>query len=63
MTRRPRLVSLAAATATVAAMTIVGMSGSAGATPRQGYLRLAGSAVPFTGHDRAIRRRGGLGSG
>ena len=49
MTRRPRLVSLAAATATVAAMTLVSLSGAAGATPRQGYLRLAGSAVPFTG--------------
>lgn len=34
-------------------MTIVGLSGSAGATPRHGYLHLAGSAVPFTGHDRA----------
>src|SRR5215472_16839760 len=54
VTRRPRLVSLAAATATVAAMTIVGLSGSAGATPHQGYLQLKGSAVPFTGHDRAI---------
>ena len=34
-------------------MTIVGLSGSAGATPRHDYLQLAGSAVPFTGHDRA----------
>ena len=34
-------------------MTIVGLSGSAGATPRHDYLHLAGSAVPFTGHDRA----------
>ena len=54
MTRRPRLVSLAAATATVAAMTIAGLSGSAGATPRQGYLRLAGTAVPAGGHGPAI---------
>jgi subtilase family serine protease len=35
-------------------MTIVGLSGSAGATPHQGYLRLAGSAVPFTRHNREI---------
>ena len=34
-------------------MTIVGLSGSAGATPRHDYLHLAGSAAPFTGHDRA----------
>jgi hypothetical protein len=54
VTRRPRLVSLAATTATLAAMTIVGLSGSAGATPHQGYLRLKGSAVPFTGHVRPI---------
>jgi subtilase family serine protease len=33
-------------------MTIVSLSSSAGATPRQGYLRLAGSAAPFTGHAR-----------
>jgi subtilase family serine protease len=51
---RPRLVSLAAVTATAAAMTLVSLSGVAGATQRQGYLRLAGSAVPFTGHNRAI---------
>jgi subtilase family serine protease len=54
VTRRPRLVSLTAATATAAAMTIVGLSGSAGATPRHDYLQLAGSTVPFTGHVRAI---------
>ena len=36
----------------VAAMTIVSLSGSAGAAPRAGYLRLAGSAAPFTSHDR-----------
>jgi subtilase family serine protease len=52
VSRGPRLVSLAAATATAAAMTIVSLSGSAGATPRGGYLRLAGSAAPFTGHGR-----------
>ena len=53
MYRRPRLFSLIAAAATVAAMTMVSLSGSAGASPRQGYLRLAGSAVPFTGQARA----------
>ena len=53
MSRRRRLVSLAAATATVAAMTIVSLSGSAGAAPRGGYLRLAGSVAPFTSHARA----------
>ena len=50
---RPRLFSLIAATATVAAMTMVSLGGSAGASPRQGYLRLAGSAVPFAGQARA----------
>jgi subtilase family serine protease len=49
---RRRLVSVAAATATVAAMTIVSLSGSAGAAPRGGYLRLAGSAAPFASHAR-----------
>jgi subtilase family serine protease len=53
VSRRRRLVSLAAAMAAIAAMTIVNLSGSAGATPRQGYLRLAGSAAPFTSHGRA----------
>ncbi|MBV9384485.1 MAG: hypothetical protein JOY82_10650 [Streptosporangiaceae bacterium] len=53
MSRRRRLVSFGAATATVAAMTIGGLSGSAGAAPGPGYLRLAGSAVPFTSHVRA----------
>ena len=53
MSRRRRLVSLGAATATVAAMTIVGFSGSAGAAAGGSYLRLAGSAAPFTSHDRA----------
>ena len=52
MFRKRRFVSLAAATATVAAMTIVSLSGSAGAAPSQGYLRLAGSAAPFTSHGR-----------
>ena len=53
MSRRRRLVSLAAATATVTAMTIVSLSSSAGAAPRQGYLRLADSAAPFISHARA----------
>jgi subtilase family serine protease len=35
-------------------MTIVGLSGSAGAASRQGDLRLAGSAAPFTSHARAV---------
>jgi subtilase family serine protease len=48
---RRRLASLAV-TATVAAMTIVNLSGPAKAAPRQGYLRLAGSAAPFTSHTR-----------
>ena len=33
-------------------MTIVSLSGSAGAAPRAGYLRLAGSVAPFTSHGR-----------
>ena len=53
MARRRRLVSLAAAVATSAAMTTVSLSGPAGATPRGGYLRLAGSAAPFTSHGHA----------
>ncbi len=53
MSRRRRLVSLAAATTAVAAMTIVSVSGSAAAAPRQGYLRMAGSAAPFARHGRA----------
>jgi subtilase family serine protease len=35
-------------------MVVVGMSGSAGAAPRPSFLRLAGSAAPFTSHGRAI---------
>ena len=54
MSRKRRLVSLAAATAAVAAMTIVSLSSSAGAAPRQGYLRLADSAAPFISHARAL---------
>jgi subtilase family serine protease len=50
---RRRLVSLAAATATAASMTIVSLTGSAQAAPRQVYLRLAGSAVPFASQGRA----------
>ena len=53
MFKRRRLVSLVAVTATAAAMTIVSSSASAGAAPRPGYLRLAGSAAPFTSHTRA----------
>jgi len=33
-------------------MMIVSLSGSAGAAPRGGYLRLAGSVAPFTSHGR-----------
>src|SRR5215831_142601 len=47
------LSSLIAAAAIAAAVTIVSLSGSAGASPRHGYLRLAGSAAPFTSHSRA----------
>jgi subtilase family serine protease len=54
VTSRWRLVSLTAATATVAAMSIVSLSGSAGATPHQGPVQLAGSVAPFTSHDRAM---------
>src|SRR5262245_31184905 len=50
--RRRTLVSFAAALATIAAMTIVSLSGSAGAAPRPGYLRLAGSTAPFTSYGR-----------
>jgi hypothetical protein len=53
VSRRRRLISLTAATATVAVMTIVNLSSSAGAVPRPGYLRLPGSAAPFTSHARA----------
>ncbi len=49
-----KFVSLAAATATAAAMTVMGLGGQAGAAPSQGYLRLPGSAVPFTSHVQAI---------
>jgi subtilase family serine protease len=51
--RRRRLVSLVAATATSAALTIVSVSGPASAAPQPGYLRLAGSAAPFTSPGRA----------
>jgi subtilase family serine protease len=54
VSRRLRLVSLGVATATVAAMTVAGVSGAAGAAPRSGYLRLAGSAVPFATAGRAV---------
>ena len=50
---RLRLVSLAAATATAAATTIMSLSGSAIAAPRPAYQQLAGSAVPFTSHSPA----------
>jgi subtilase family serine protease len=54
VSRRRRLVSLGAAAAAVAALTVAGLSSTAGATPRSGYLRLAGSAVPFASPGRAI---------
>jgi subtilase family serine protease len=54
VSRRRRLVSLGAATVTVAAMSIVGMSAAAGAAPRPGYVRLGGSAAPFTSLGRPI---------
>jgi subtilase family serine protease len=53
VSRSRRLISLAAATATAAAMTIVSLSGTAAAAPRPGYLQLAGSAAPFTSAGRA----------
>ena len=43
-------------------MTIVSLSGPAGAAPHQGYLRLAGSAAPFTSHSRAISVVAGVGA-
>ena len=54
MSRRWRLVKVTATTATVAALAVGSLSGSAMAAPRQGYLRLAGSAAPFTSHGRAL---------
>src|SRR5580692_1650821 len=53
MLTRHRLVSFGAATATIAAMTIVGMTGSAGAASPPSYVPLAGSVTPFTSHVRA----------
>jgi subtilase family serine protease len=52
VSRRRRLVGLAAATATIASMTIVSLSGSAAAAPRAGYLSVAGSVAPFTSQNR-----------
>jgi subtilase family serine protease len=54
VSRRRKLVSLAVATATTAGLTIVGLSGTAGAASGPTYLRLAGSAVPFASHGREI---------
>lgn len=54
MFKGQRLVSLGAATATAAAMIIVSQAGSAGAATDQGYLRLPGSAAPFTSQNQAI---------
>jgi subtilase family serine protease len=54
VSRRRRLVSLAAATATIAGISIVSLSGSAAASPRGGYLTVAGSVAPFTSHNRMI---------
>jgi subtilase family serine protease len=51
--KRRRLASLAV-TATVAAMTIVSISSSARAAPRQGYLLLAGSTAPFISQARVV---------
>src|SRR3984957_15507369 len=55
LTGRPRLrlATRPAATTTVAATTIMSLSGSAMAAPRPGYQQLAGSAVPFTSHSQA----------
>ena len=53
MLTRRRLVSFGAATATIAAMTIVGMTGSAGAASPPSYVPLAGSVTPFTSTVRA----------
>jgi subtilase family serine protease len=36
----------------VAALTVAGLTSSAGAAPSQGYLRLAGSNVPFASHSK-----------
>jgi subtilase family serine protease len=54
VSRTRRFAGAAVASAAVAAMVIVGISGPAAAAPRPGYLRLAGSAVPFTSPRRAI---------
>ena len=54
MSKGRRLVSLVAVTTTAAAMSIVGLSGSAGAATGPGYLRLPGSVAPFTSHTHAI---------
>ena len=64
MLTRRRLVSFSAATATIAAMTIVGLGGTAGAAASPpSYVPLAGSVTPFTsqvrataGNDPAMRR-------
>jgi len=47
-----RVVSLAAGTAMVTAMTVTSLGGTAGAAPVHGYLQLPGSAVPFTSYSR-----------
>src|ERR1700685_624419 len=53
MLTRRTLVSCCAPTATIAAMTIVGMTGSAGAASPPSYVPLAGSVTPFTSTVRA----------
>jgi subtilase family serine protease len=53
VSRRWRLAGIAATTATAAALAVGSLSGSAAAAPRPSYLRLAGSAAPFTSHARA----------
>jgi subtilase family serine protease len=45
-----RIVSFGAIAATVATMTIVGTGGPAGAASGPGFVKLAGSAVPFASH-------------
>ncbi len=52
MSRIRRLASVASATAMVAGLTIVSLSGSAGASSSPGYMRLPGSVAPFTSHAR-----------
>ena len=52
MTKGRRFMSLAAVTATGAAMTIASLSGSAGAAQGPSFLKLPGSVVPFANQGR-----------